>query len=177
MINIITANGTAIKLAAVEEGGHATLEAEAGEAVGESERPLKLRRDMPGRLAAPEGAMAPEGGLKAGIQSDSARLEAMDRLGDDMAPRFAASSSICSIGKVDEEDKRLSGEGFCLQQCDVRMLKERSHSGEPFFQLQLLGGWGGGGGAVARSTRMNVTVVKHASSIIFSVGQVYQEMK
>lgn len=74
------------------------MEAEAGEAAGESERPLKLRRDMPGRLAAPEG------GLKAGMQSDSARLEAMDRLGDDMAPRFAASSSICSIGKVDEED-------------------------------------------------------------------------
>lgn len=84
------------------------MEAEAGEAPGESERPLKLRRAMPGRLRAPDGGMAPEGGLKAGMESDSARLEAIERLGDDMPPRRAASSSICSIHQVSEEEKILS---------------------------------------------------------------------
>ena len=82
--------------------GGPTFEAEAGEAVGESETPfglLRLRRDMPGRLCAPEGGMAPAEGLKAGMESDSARLEAMERLGEDMPPRLAASSSICSIAE------------------------------------------------------------------------------
>lgn len=51
---------------------------------------------MPGRLCAPEGGMAPAEGLKAGMESDSARLEAIERLGEDMPPRLAASSSICS---------------------------------------------------------------------------------
>lgn len=83
------------------------MKAEAGEAAGQSERPLKLRRAMPGRLGAPDGGMAPEGGLKAGMESDSARLEAIERLGDAMPPRRAASNSICSIDQVGEEDKLL----------------------------------------------------------------------
>ena len=60
---------------------------------------------MPGRLGAPEGGMAPEGGLKAGMESDSARLEAIERLGDDMPPRRAASSCICSTDQVHEEEQ------------------------------------------------------------------------
>lgn len=78
-----------------------TLEAEAGEAAGESVRPLalfRLSRDMLGRLWAPEGGMAPpEAGLKAGMESDSARLEAIERLGEAPARR-AASNSSCSSG-------------------------------------------------------------------------------
>ena len=68
--------------------------------MGESSRPLgrlKLSRAMLGRLLDAEGGSAPEGGLKAGIESDSARLEATERLGDAMLLRFAASSSNCSI--------------------------------------------------------------------------------
>jgi len=64
-------------------------------------RPLalfRLSRDMLGRLWAPEGGMAPpEAGLKAGMESDSARLEAIERLGEAPARR-AASNSSCSSG-------------------------------------------------------------------------------
>lgn len=73
------------------------LEAEAGEATGESVRPLallRLSRAMLGRLWAPEGGIAPDTGLKAGMQSDSARLDATERLGEEPARR--ASNSICS---------------------------------------------------------------------------------
>lgn len=73
------------------------LEAEAGEATGESVRPLallRLSRAMLGHLWAPEGGIAPDTGLKAGMQSDSARLDATERLGEEPARR--ASNSICS---------------------------------------------------------------------------------
>ena len=62
---------------------------------------------MPGRLEAPDGGMAPEGGLKAGMESDSAKLEAIERLGDNTLPRRAASSSVCSIAHIGEEEKLL----------------------------------------------------------------------
>ena len=57
---------------------------------------FRLRRDMLGRLWAPEGGMAPpEAGLNAGMESDSAKLEAIERLGEE---RRAASNSSCSSG-------------------------------------------------------------------------------
>ncbi len=89
-----------------------TLEAEAGEATGECVRPLallRLSRDMLGRLWAPDGGMAPEDGLKAGMQSEFARLEATDLLGEDMPPpRRAASNSACN--------KQTTSLSACLEQ-------------------------------------------------------------
>ena len=80
-----------------------TFDAEAGEPPGESVRPLTLergRRDTPGRFGAPEGGTpAARRGLKAGMESDSAKLEATDLLGEDMPPLRAASSSNCKIAQ------------------------------------------------------------------------------
>ena len=39
------------------------------------------------------------------MQSDSARLEATERLGDEVPPRLAASNSTCSIAKVGTEER------------------------------------------------------------------------
>lgn len=46
--------------------------------------------------------MAPEDGLKAGMESESARLDATDRLGEE-PPQRAASSSNCNVQFCDHQ--------------------------------------------------------------------------
>lgn len=78
-----------------------TLEAAAGDTEGESDKPLTLFRfsiAIAGFLAVPGGGrpMPPAAGLKAGMQSESARLdEVIDLLGDAKLRR-AISSSNCT---------------------------------------------------------------------------------